>query len=142
VADVKIDMVLQGSKIADVRRLTDNECEKIGIPVDNMGSTYTLELSSGALLFPVSDRAMNSGGGWRGDFNSIESFEGEEIQSVSPMSDEYMEHLGWQNNIDEKSVVVKLATGQMLYTSSDSEGNGAGLLFEYRDGQTYEIVFE
>lgn len=135
-------MVLQGSKITDVRRLTDDECEKIGVPADNMGNPYCLVLNQGTLLFPASDRAMNSGGGWRGDFNSIKSFKGEKIQSVSPMSDEYMEYLGWQNNVGEKSVVVELSSGQTLYTASDSEGNGAGLLFEYRDGQTYEIVFE
>lgn len=55
-----------------------------------MGNPYTLELGSGVLLFPVSDRTINSGG-WRGDYSNIESFENKKIESVAPMSDKYME---------------------------------------------------
>jgi hypothetical protein len=57
---------------------------------DNMGNPYTLELGLCVLLFPVSDRATNSGG-WRGDYSNIESFENKKIESVAPMSDKYME---------------------------------------------------
>jgi hypothetical protein len=135
-------MVLKGSKVSDVRRLTDEECGEIGLPVDSIGNPYCLVLASGSILFPASDRAMNRSGGWGGDTNSIGNLKGTEIESVSPMSDDYMQYLDWQNNLGEKSVVLTFSNGSDIYTASDPEGNSAGLLFEYKNGETYEITVE
>lgn len=135
-------MGLKDSVIREARELTDEECKRIGIPTDNIGNPYCFVLEKGDILFPVSDRAMNSGGGWMGDTNKMESVEGEAIEQIAPMSDEYMQHLRWDNNVGEKSVVVKFTDGSSVYTASDPEGNGAGLLFQYSEGQTYEIVFQ
>lgn len=134
-------MTLNNSRVSEVRRLTDDECEEIGLPVDNMGNTRCLVLESDGLLLPVSDVAMNSGGGWRGEFNSLDSITGQRIKSVEPMSDDYMEYLNWDNRVGERSVVITFENDTSIYTASDPEGNGAGLLFQYADDQVYQITF-
>lgn len=134
-------MNIEKSIIKEVRRLTDDECENIGIPKNNLGNTRCIILKSGSILIPVSDRAMNSGGGWQGDINNIESLDNETIVSISPMSDEYIDYLDWNKNQGGKPTVIEFSNGQKIYTSGDSEGNKPGLLFEYRDGQAYEVVF-
>lgn len=134
-------MTLEGQTVSESRRLTDEECEEMGIPRDNMGNTHCLVLESGEILIPVSDRAMNHGGGWRGDTDSIETLEGATIDRIAPMSDDYMEYLEWNNNVSEKSVVISFADGRNIYTAGDTEGNMAGCLFVYENGQMEEIVF-
>jgi hypothetical protein len=50
---------------------------------------------------------------------------GRKIVGVRYLLDEEMESLGW----DERCVVLILDNGNMLYPSSDDEGNRAGALF-------------
>jgi hypothetical protein len=50
---------------------------------------------------------------------------GKKITGVRYMSDEEAEQLGW----DEKCVVIELDDGNIIYPSSDDEGNNAGALF-------------
>jgi hypothetical protein len=133
-------MSLENATVVEVRRLTDAECKDIGVPIDNLGNPRCLVLNSDAVLFPVSDRAMNSGGGWKGDSNRMENLEGKRIEGLEPMSDKYMRYLDW-NNIGEKPTVISFSNGYKIYPSKDEEGNGPGLLFEYENQQLYEIVF-
>jgi hypothetical protein len=50
---------------------------------------------------------------------------GKTITAVRYLSDEERDDLGWHN----RSVVIVLSDGTMLYPSRDDEGNGAGALF-------------
>jgi len=47
------------------------------------------------------------------------------IVDVRYLTDEEMENLGWY----QKSIVMVLDDGNMIYPSSDDEGNNAGALF-------------
>ena len=53
------------------------------------------------------------------------------IVDVRYLTDEEMEGLGW----DEKAIVMILDDGNMIYPSSDDEGNSAGALFTCNSDQ-------
>lgn len=131
-------MGIEKNIISEVRQLTDTECKEIGLPVDARGNPYCLVLDTGSILFPVSDHAMNSGGGWIEHEGSLQDIEGEYIETVTPMSEDYAKHLNW-NVTGERSLVIKFSNGCILFTSQDPEGNGPGLLFQYEDNTVYEI---
>lgn len=135
-------MTLKNATVSEVRRLTDEECDNIGIPRDNIANPYALILEYGSILFPASDRAMNHGGGWGGDTKNMESLTGDKITDVAPMSQEYMEYIGFDNNVSERPAVLSFSNDKQIYTTGDSEGNGSGILFEYLNDQTFEISFE
>lgn len=131
-------MGLKDTLVKEVRQLTDSECKKIGIPVNNMGNPRCLIIESGDMLFPVSDGAMNSGGAWIVENGTLQSVEGESIENVSPMTEEYAKQIQW-NTVGEQSLVVKFSNGCTVFTSQDPEGNGPGLLFQYDGSNVYEI---
>jgi hypothetical protein len=53
------------------------------------------------------------------------------IVDVRYLTDEEIEGLGW----DEKAIVMILDDGNMIYPSSDDEGNSAGALFTCNSDQ-------
>lgn len=53
------------------------------------------------------------------------------IVDVRYLTNEEMENLGW----DEKAIVMILDDGNMIYPSSDDEGNSAGALFTCNSDQ-------
>ena len=56
---------------------------------------------------------------------ATKQFLGQRIVKVRYMSDKEAEELGW----DFRPVVLQLSDGNILFPSSDDEGNNAGALF-------------
>jgi len=59
--------------------------------------------------------------------------EGRTIVDVRYLTDQEMKGMGWHN----KSIVLELSDGSLLFPSSDDEGNDAGALFgQSRDNKS------
>lgn len=130
-------MGLSGKTITDTRRVTEDELDEMNFPTGGpMPNPTVFVLDDGSFLFPSQDVELNDIGGWRGEFSSIEN---EKIEYVSPMTEEYMDYLGWSGS---PPPVISFSNGEKVYPSQDSEGNGPGVLCQFDSGEVYEIVLD
>ena len=64
---------------------------------------------------------------------------GRTIEDVRYLTDEEMKGMGWHN----KSIVIELNDGSLLFPSRDDEGNDAGALFgqtELGEDLTFPVI--
>lgn len=64
--------------------------------------------------------------------NETNPIEGKTIIDIRPMSSEEKHREGW-SHYEGAIPVLELSDGQILYPSTDPEGNGPGALFGYYD---------
>lgn len=128
-----------GATVTEIRRISDDELDKMNLPTHStVVNPMALVLEDESFLFPGQDVEMNNVGGWRGSVSDIKSLEGESIKSISPMTKEYMQHMGWITN-STPPAVISFSDEKNIYPVQDTEGNGPGVLYQFEEGQVYEI---
>lgn len=138
---------IEGQTVTTVREMTDAEHERMGWRPDNLGGPIVLVLADDTVLFPARDTEGNSAGAFHGKgFDSLSDLEGAVIKGLSPMSDEYMDHLNWGDATGIKPTVVRFEDNRAIWPSCDPEGNQFGCLRAYDDQcgpqETFEFEFE
>ena len=139
---------IEGRTVAEVREMTDDEHERMSWTPDNSGRPQVLEFDDGTVLFPVRDTEGNSAGAFHGKGvgRDLTNLEGAIIDSLFPMSDAYMEYLGWGDATDIKPTVVNFEDERAIWPARNPEGNKYGYLRAYDDNcgkhETFEFEFE
>ena len=63
------------------------------------------------------------------------------VTEVREMTREELEHEGWEDDGQAGHVIV-FSDGSTVYAARDPEGNGPGMLFGNKGGQSYYVLGE
>lgn len=70
-----------------------------------------------------------------------DSIEGQRIVGIREMTNEELEHEGWQAYAGQSTAVLELESGTIIYPAADPEGNAPGAIFGIDAGDTAFALF-
>jgi len=126
---------MEGTTITAVRKMNDDECERMYWPTESHRTPRVLELSDGSVAFPSTDPEGNAPGFFSGLPDTAENVEGNTIRGLSPITD-----ANEVNRNRRTPPEIHLSSGVIVTPLADPEGNGYGALYLFDDGQLYEIT--